>query len=207
MATSRPRPLILLLATTILMVACGSDDGSLDKEPGITVVEEESTGAAASDSTPSDSTDPTNLDPSNPMGPSSTTGPVVGSSTTRPSTATSSPSTPTDNNSSGPSITVSSVSPSSVSLGGTVSVSFSVADSGGISFVATSWRSSSGNQVNACPNGMGMTPTGGSSTNATYQAQCTLPGSGLPSGTYTISLLAEDVAGNRTTETTTFTVL
>jgi hypothetical protein len=53
---------------------------------------------------------------------------------------------------------------------------------------------------------MGLSRTSGSSTNASYQTQCTLPSSGIPSGTYTIMVNAEDVAGNRSSETVTFNV-
>ena len=54
---------------------------------------------------------------------------------------------------------------------------------------------------------MGLLRVGGSATSGSYQTQCTLPSSGIPSGTYTISLTASDNAGNTTNEDATFTVL
>ena len=107
----------------------------------------------------------------------------------------------------GPVISVSSVSPSTVAVGGTVTISFSVSDPGGVTFVSAFWRTSASQQVNVCPNGMGLLRVSGSATNGVYQTQCTLPSSGIPSGTYTISLNADDNAGNTSTLNETFTVL
>jgi len=188
----------VLLLGAMFVAACGSDDGSLDEEPGITVEDESVDSTSATEVTSTVDVPDGGVSPSpTPTTTAKTaTGTIVTTATTTLPTSTPSGGV---SDSTGPSVSVSSVSPSTVTLGGTVSVSFSVVDSGGISFVTTFWRSSAGNQVNACPNGSGMTRVSGSSTNAQYQTQCTLSASGLPSGTYTVSILAEDEAGNRTT--------
>ena len=187
-------------------VSCGSDDSNQSEGPAVTVVSDDT---ILSTSTSIDATSTTS---------------IVGAPNDSSSSATSLPSntsnTPTPNTSSattvarggssdvvGPSIVVSSVSPSSVAVGGSVSISFTVSDAGGVSFVAAFWRTSTGSQVNACPNGSGLLRVSGSATSGSYQTQCTLPSSGIPSGTYTISLTASDNAGNTTNEDATFTVL
>ena len=206
------RALLIFLPTLMVVGACGSDNGSPDEESSISLVDEDLDETPTSDTASSDTTDSSNLDPTTPAGVSSTTTPSSGSTTTRPGTATSPSSPPANTNpsggtsdSTGPSIVVSSVTPSSVAVGGTVSVSFSVSDSSGVAFAATFWQSSSGNQVPSCPNGSGLNSTGGPSTNRTYQVQCTLPTSGLPGGTYTVSITATDNAGNNSSLNTTFT--
>jgi ribosomal protein L2 len=206
-----------MVVVLTVMVSCGSDNGSFDEDASVTVVD---TSLSDSTSTSSVSTSmpdsPESFAPETSIGNGSsptTSRPASGSgnisATTGPSSSltSSTSSMAPSGGSSGPSISVTSVSPSTMAtLGDTVSISFTVSDPGGVSFVATFWQTSASNQLNACPNGMGLSRVSGSSTNASYQTQCTLPSSGIPSGTYTIVVNAEDEAGNRSTETATFNV-
>jgi hypothetical protein len=118
--------------------------------------------------------------------------------TATPTTSGSNPDTPLIQNV--------SVSPSTVAVGGSVTIEYTVIDSGGITFTTGFWRNPSGRQVDACPNGGGLTRISGDSTNATYRTTCNLPSSGIPSGTYTVQLTANDNAGNTGQTTTQFIV-
>jgi hypothetical protein len=218
----RPRQLLTSLTMGVVltvMVSCGSDNGSLDEDASVTVVDTtltDSTSTSTSSVSTSMPDSPESFAPETSIGNGSsptTSRPASGSgnisSTTRPNSAPTTSPAPSGGSSdvTGPAISVTNVSPSTMAaLGDTVSISFTVSDPGGVSFVSAFWRTSASNQLNACPNGMGLLRTSGSSTNASYQTQCTLPSSGIPSGTYTIMVNAEDEAGNRSTETATFNV-
>jgi hypothetical protein len=95
-----------------------------------------------------------------------------------------------------PTIVSVSVSPQVVTVGGTVFISFQLADVGGLSFVALFWQNSFRGQVNSCPNGGGLSRSSGDAFNATYESSCTLPSFGIPSGLYSIHIRADDTAGN-----------
>jgi hypothetical protein len=92
-----------------------------------------------------------------------------------------------------PTLVSSSISPSLVSLGGTVNVFFQLADSSGVTSSSLQWRSVH-KDVYFCQ----KTPmlVSGSAMNATYSAVCTLPSSKVVSGQYTIRIEAQDNLNN-----------
>ena len=206
MELNRKRIGVMIVGALTMLTACGSDDGRPEDVASITVAGDSS---STSSIAPDDSVTTTvgSETPTNPASSGATTTTTSRNNPSSPggSTTPGGQSGGGSSSASGPSIVVSSVTPSSVMVGGTVTVEFSVSDSSGVAFAATFWQSSSGNQVPSCPNGSGLNSTGGPSTNRTYRVQCTLPNSGIPGGTYTVSITATDNAGNNSSIDTTFT--